>query len=300
MAKLVSVPAGVTRTIPPGASAENLNRSESSLMHCRFLHLVNVALALLAPLLSAHAEEFPSRPITVVIGFPPGGGVDISLRRYAELVGNRLGQRIVVENRPGGGGVVAAMAVKQAQPDGYTLLLAHSGSHATLQWLHKLAYDPIKDFSPITELFYFPLFMTVPGRIQAATVGEFVALARATPRGLTYGSQGVGATGHLLGSMVKIMSGAPLVHVAYPGGTQMNMDTVLGRIDSSFSTFNFMNEYRKAGKVKFLAVAMSERSPRVPDVPSMAEAGFPDANFTTWFGLVAPAGTPPAILAETQ
>jgi tripartite-type tricarboxylate transporter receptor subunit TctC len=140
--------------------------------------------------------------------------------------------------------------------------------------------------------------MTVPARIPATTVVEFVALARATSGGLTYGSQGVGSTGYLLGTMLKIMSGAPLVHVPYPGGSPMNMDTVLGRLDSSFSTFNFMNEHRKAGKVKFLAVALSERSPRVPDVPTMAEAGFPGIDFTTWFGLVAPAGTPADIVQK--
>jgi tripartite-type tricarboxylate transporter receptor subunit TctC len=244
----------------------------------------------------AHSEDFPSRPITVVVGLPPGGGVDVSMRRYAEVVGHRLGQRIIIENRAGGGGVVAAMAVKQARPDGYTLLLANAGTHATLQWLQELAYDPVKDFSPIGELYQFASFMTVPARIPAATVGEFVALARTTPGGLSFGSQGVGSTGYLLGTMLKIMSGAPLVHVPYPGGSPMNMDTVLGRLDSSFSTINFMNEYRKAGKVKFLAVASSERSPRVPDVPTMAEAGFPGIDFTTWFGLVAPAGTPADII----
>jgi tripartite-type tricarboxylate transporter receptor subunit TctC len=262
------------------------------------LLLTAFALAAMAAPCMAHAEEFPSRPITVVVGLPPGGGVDVSMRRYAELVGRSLGQRIIIENRPGGGGVVAAMSVKQARPDGYTLLLANSGTHATLQWLQELAYDPVKDYSPIGELYHFPSFMTVPARIPATTVGEFVALARATPGGLTYGSQGVGSTGYLLGTMLKIMSGAPLVHVPYPGGSPMNMDTVLGRLDSSFSTFNFMNEYRKAGKVKFLAVALSELSPRVPDVPTMAEAGFPGIDFTTWFGLVAPAGTPADIVRK--
>ena len=264
----------------------------------RFLLLAANALAGMAVPGPAHPEEFPSRPITVVVGFPPGGGVDVSMRRYAELVGRSLGQRIIIENRPGGGGVVAAMTVKQARPDGYTLLLANAGTHATLQWLQELAYDPVKDFSPVTELYHFPSFMTVPARIPAMTVGEFVALARTTPGGLSFGSQGVGSTGYLLGTMLKIMSGAPLVHVPYPGGSPMNMDTVLGRLDSSFSTFNFMNEYRKAGKVKFLAVALSERSPRVPDVPTMAEAGFPGIDFATWFGLVAPAGTPADIIRK--
>src|SRR6516225_9943619 len=170
----------------------------------RFLLLAANALAGMAVPGPAHPEEFPSRPITVVVGFPPGGGVDVSMRRYAELVGRSLGQRIIIENRPGGGGVVAAMAVKQARPDGYTLLLANSGTHATLQWLQELAYDPVKDFVPVTELFYFPAYMTVPARIPATTVGEFVALARTTPGGLTFGSQGVGSNGYLLGTMLKI------------------------------------------------------------------------------------------------
>jgi tripartite-type tricarboxylate transporter receptor subunit TctC len=269
--------------------------SSGPVMRYKFLPRTAVALAILALPWPAYAQDFPLRPITVVIGLPAGGGVDVSMRRYAEVVGRSLGQRIIIENRPGGGGVVAAMAVKQARPDGYTLLLANSGTHATLQWLQELAYDPVKDFSPVSELFYFPSFMTVPARIPAATV---VALARATPGGLTYGSQGVGSNGYLLGTMLKIASGAPLVHVPYPGGSPMNMDTVLGRLDSSFSTFNFMNEYRKVGKVKFLAVALSQRSPRIPEVPTMAEAGFPGIDFTSWFGLVAPAGTPADVVRK--
>jgi tripartite-type tricarboxylate transporter receptor subunit TctC len=276
----------------------HLDHDPGPLMLSNFLFRTTLALAFVAMPSTARLQDFPSRPITVVIGLPAGGGVDVSMRRYAELVGRNLGQRIIIENRPGGGGVVAAMAVKQARPDGYTLLLANSGSHATLQWLQELAYDPIKDFSPVSELFYFPAFMTVPSRIPTTTVAEFIALARATPGGLTYGSQGVGSNGYLLGTMLRIASGAPLVHVPYPGGSPMNMDTVLGRLDSSFSTFNFMNEYRKAGKVKFLAVALPERSARVPELPTMAEAGFPGTDFSTWFGLVAPAGTPADIVRK--
>jgi tripartite-type tricarboxylate transporter receptor subunit TctC len=247
---------------------------------------------------AAAAEPILSRPITIMIGLPPGGGVDVSLRRYVEVVGRNTGQRFVIENRTGGGGVVAAMAVKQAAPDGATLLLANTGTHATLQWLHDLPFDSLKDFTPVTELFYFPSFMTVPARITANNVKEFVELARTTPGGLTYGSQGVGSNSHLLGAMLQVMSGAPLVHVPYPGGAPMNLDTMLGRLDSSFSTVNFMSEYRKEGKVKFLSVALPERSPRVPDVPTMAEVGFPGIDISTWFGLVAPAGTPPDIIAK--
>jgi tripartite-type tricarboxylate transporter receptor subunit TctC len=268
-------------------------------------HLSKTALVNLAALALSFACGAPtvadpilSRPITIMIGLPPGGGVDVSLRRYTETVSRLTGQKFVIENRTGGSGVVAAMAVKQAQPDGSTLLLANTGTHATLQWLHNLAFDPLKDFMPVTELYYFPSFMTVPERIPAKTVAEFVALARSTPGGLTYGSQGVGSNSHLLGAMLGVMSGAPLVHVPYPGGAPMNLDTVLGRLDSSFSTFNFMNEYRKQGKVKFLAVALPERSSRVTDVPTMAEEGFPGIDVSTWFGLEAPLGTPPDIIAK--
>ncbi|MGZ3410614.1 MAG: Bug family tripartite tricarboxylate transporter substrate binding protein [Xanthobacteraceae bacterium] len=260
--------------------------------------MVAIALHSIVCITNAVAEPIVSRPITIMIGLPPGGGVDVSLRRYTEAVTRLTGQKFVIENRTGGSGVVAAMAVKQAQPDGATLLLANTGTHATLQWLHDLPFDPVKDFTPVTELYYFPSFMTVPERISANNVGEFVALARTTPGGLTYGSQGVGSNSHLLGAMLGVMSGAPLVHVPYPGGAPMNLDTVLGRLDSSFSTFNFMNEYRKQGKVKFLAVALPERSSRVTDVPTMAEAGFPGIDISTWFGLLAPAGTPPDIIAK--
>lgn len=268
-------------------------------MRCaRLLQMIVVVVLGALGTSAARAQAYPSRPITVVIGLPPGGGVDVSMRRYAEVVSRNIGQRIVIENRPGAGGAVGAMLVKQARPDGYTLLLANSGTHATLQWLQDLSFDPIKDFVPISLLYYFPAFMTVPARIPANTVEEFVALARATPGGLTFGSQGVGSNGHLLGAMLQIASGAPLVHVPYAGGSPMNLDTVLGRLDSSFSTFNYMNEYRKDGKVKFLAVALAERSSRVPDVPTMAESGFPGIDISTWFGLVAPAGTPADIVRK--
>ncbi len=246
----------------------------------------------------SQAQNFPTRPITVVVPYPAGGGVDVSIRRYADVVTRTIGQRVIIDNKPGGGGVIGAMAVKQAAPNGHTLFLAHQGTHSIMHHLQQIEYDPIKDFQPITLLYYWPAFLTVPASLPVTTVAELVELARRKPGGLTYGSQGVGSTGHILGAMLQMKSGAPLVHVPYPGGTPMNLDLLQSRLDIGFSTYNFMNQYVQEGKMRFLAVASEQRSHRAPDVPTMAELGYPGVDADTWLGLLAPASTPPQIVKK--
>lgn len=207
----------------------------------------------------------------------------------------------MVENRPGGGGAIAAVAVKQAMPDGLTLLVANVGSHAILPAMQPLGYDPLRDFSPITQLFYFPNFLIVPAHLPVDSVTDLLAWGQ-QQQGLSYGSQGIGSPGHLLGAMLaQGAAGSRLVHVPYAaGGGPMNMDVLAGRLDMVFSTYASMRSHAERGKVKFLAVASPQRSALLPQVPTLAEAGYPGIELESWFALVAPAGVPQRVVASLQ
>lgn len=251
---------------------------------------------------SAYARSQSQSPIKLVVPYAAGANSDVFTRALAQRVTELGGPVFVVENRPGGGGAIAAVAVKQAMPDGLTLLVANVGSHAILPAMQPLGYDPLHDFTPITQLFYFPNFLIVPARLPVDSVPDLLAWGQQQPQGLSYGSQGVGSPGHLLGAMLAHgAKGSQLVHVPYAaGGGPMNMDLLAGRLDMVFSTYASMRSYAEQGKVKFLAVASPQRSALLPQVPTLAEAGYPDIELESWFGLVAPAGTPPQAVASLQ
>lgn len=246
----------------------------------------------------AGAQAFPNKPLRIIVPFAAGANSDVIIRMIAQRVTDGGGPTVIIDNRPGGGGVIGAMAAKQAQPDGYTLFAANIATQSILPSMQELAYDPVKDFRPITQLFYFPTYLIVPARIPANTVGELMALAKRSPDGLSFGSQGIGSTPHLLGAMLQNASGAKLVHIPYPGGGgPMNIDVTAGRLDMVFSTYASLKQQRDQGKVKFLAIASSRRSAVAPELPTLSEAGFPGIELDSWFGLVAPAGTPDAVIA---
>lgn len=232
-------------------------------------------------------------PVKLVIPYAAGANSDVFTRALAQRVTEQGGPVFVVENRPGGGGAIAAMAVKQAPPDGLTLLAANVGSHAILPAMQPLGYNPLLDFAPITQLFYFSNFLVVPARVPVHTVSHLLEWAGQQAQGLSYGSQGIGSPGHLLGAMLA--QKAPqnrIVHVPYAaGGGPMNMDLLAGRLDMVFSTYASLQSQAAQGKVKFLALASARRSALLPQVPTMAEAGFAGVELDSWFGLVAPAGT---------
>jgi tripartite-type tricarboxylate transporter receptor subunit TctC len=256
------------------------------------------AFALLGLSHSANAQTFPAKPIRIIVPYAAGANSDVLTRAVAQKVTKQGGPTFVIDNKPGGGGVIGAMAARQAAPDGYTLFVANSSTHGILPALQKLPYDFQKDFQPITQLFYFANFLIVPGPVQANSVQELVALAK-TSGGLTFGSQGNGSPGHLLGAMLQQKSGAPLVHVPYAGGGgPMNIDVVAGRLDMVFSTWASLRSHQEQGKVRFLAVASAQRSPLTPNIPTMAEQGLPGVELDAWFGLVAPAGTPTAVVSS--
>jgi tripartite-type tricarboxylate transporter receptor subunit TctC len=244
----------------------------------------------------AQAQDFPSRPIKVVVPYQAGGGVDATLRRIVQKV-VEMGSQSVVENRGGAGGTIGAMAVKTAAPDGYTLLQGDHATHAANVTLIKdLPYDPIKDFQPITLLFVSRTVLFVPSSLPARSVKELVQMARSKPGGLSFASQGVGSGGHLVGAMLSKAIGAPLVHVPYKGGGAVRADILKGRVDMLFNNYASYHADVEAGSVRPLAVAAGERIRNAPNVPTMAEAGFPGVELETWFGLFAPAGTDPQIV----
>jgi tripartite-type tricarboxylate transporter receptor subunit TctC len=257
------------------------------------------ALLAIVPAITAQADEYPSRTITLIVPFPPGGSSDIVMRLLAQKVAESLKQTIVIDNRPGGAGNVAAMAIKNAPPDGYLLMMGHTGTHAINPSLYPdLRFDPVKDFQPITALISFNNILTVPEASPAKSAAELVALAKSKPEGLSYGSQGVGTGGHLLGELFAKHSGAKLVHVPYRGIAPAVTDTVAGRMDMLFASYVSTGPHVESGKLRILAIAGTQRHPRIPDIPTMPEAGFPEVQMEQWFGLFAPAGTPVAVIRK--
>ena len=253
-----------------------------------------------APGGAAQTAAFPSRPITVLVPFPPGGTSDLVTRLLAQKIGDSLKTNIVIDNRSGGGGVVAALAAKQAAPDGYTLFLTNNGLFAITPAISNtdLRFDAVKDFQPVTAIVKFPSILVVPAASPARSVKELVELARSQPNGLSFASQGVGSGGQILGEMLRLKTGVKLVHVPYRGAGPAMNDIVAGTVDMIFTSYVSAAGQIAAGKARILAITTPQRSPTIPDVPTTAEAGFPDIELDIWHGLVAPAGTPAAIVRK--
>ncbi|HUQ24096.1 MAG TPA: tripartite tricarboxylate transporter substrate binding protein [Burkholderiales bacterium] len=245
----------------------------------------------------AQAQSFPARPITLVVPFPPGGVTDPVARLIGTKISESTGQAFIVDNKPGGAGIIGAEAVKRAPADGYTLFFGHFGTHTVNQHIYaKLPYDPIKDFVAITPLISTHSILVVPVSSPAKTVKELVDLARARPGGLNYASQGVASGGHLLAEMFRARTAIPLNHVPYKGSAPAVQDILAGRVDLFFDALITSGPHVKDGKLRALAVASPQRVPLFPDVPTMAEAGFPNVELIVWFGLFAPAGTPQPVV----
>jgi len=257
-----------------------------------------VALVAASPGL-AQTDTYPSRPITILVPFAPGGSSDTIIRPIAAKAAEALGATIVIDNRAGAGGNVAALATKQAAPDGYTLFLANNGTLAINPALFPdLRFDPIKDFAPITLIASFPSVLVVPADSGARSVKDLADLAKTKPAGLNYASQGVGSGGHILGEMFRLKVGAPMIHVPYRGAGPAVTDVVGSRVDLLFTSYISAGEQARGGKLRILGWTAPKRSAVLPEVPTMAEAGFSDVDLEIWHGLVAPAGTPPAIVRK--
>jgi tripartite-type tricarboxylate transporter receptor subunit TctC len=252
---------------------------------------------LLALATGAFADDYPSHPITILVPFPPGGSADTVIRPVAQKVADNMKATIVIDNRPGGGGNVAAQAAKAAAPDGYTLFLTNMGVMSVNPMLYpEMHFDPVKDVQPITPIISFPHILVVPPDSPVKTVADLAALAKTKPGGLSFGSQSVGSGGHILGEMFKGRVGVPMVHVPYRGAAPAVTDIMAGRLDFLFTSYISIGEQAKAGKLRIIAIGGPKRIKEIPDVPTMAEAGYPGLDLVMWHGMVGPAGLPAPIV----
>jgi tripartite-type tricarboxylate transporter receptor subunit TctC len=260
--------------------------------------VVIAAAALLAPH-AASAQAYPTKPVRMVVPFPPGGSLDIAGRLIAQKLTEAWGQSVVVENKPGAGGNIGADLVAKSPADGYTILMGALSTHAVNPNLYKtMPYDAAKDFAPITLIAVTPNVLVVNASSPVNNVKEFIAYAKANPGKLAFGSGSNGSAGHLAGELFKVETGTDAVHIPFKGGAPATQALLAG--DTQFMFDNLANAMAqvKAGKLKALAVTTAKRSPLAPDLPTMAEAGLPGFDISTWYGFFAPAGTPPAIVAK--
>jgi tripartite-type tricarboxylate transporter receptor subunit TctC len=259
---------------------------------------LSAAVVLLALAGGALAQgAYPNKPITLVVGFAPGGGGDITGRTLAKQFGEYLGQNVVVENRAGAGGSIAGTYVAKASPDGYTLFQGNVGALTVAPHINsKLQYDPMRDFVPISLAVVFANVLVVHPSVQAKTLAEYVKEANARPGGMPYGSSGVGGAGHLAGELFRLVAKANLVHVPYKGGGPAMSDLLGGQIPSLFASAPTAVGPVKTGRIRAIATTGPKRSASFPDVPTIAESGYPGYEATNWYGLVAPAKTPKDII----
>jgi tripartite-type tricarboxylate transporter receptor subunit TctC len=244
------------------------------------------------------AQAFPGRTITIVVPYPPGGPIDTLARVIAQEAVPDLKQTIVVENRPGGSGLIASGAVARAEPDGSVLILGTSQTHATNQSLIKgWTFDAVKDFAPVAGVAAMPHVLVVRKDLPAANLGELVVLAKAKPGGLTFGSAGPGSGLHLAGELLKAKAGIDMLHVPFKGISPMMTELLAGRVDLSIAPLpGLVGQQIASGNVRVLGIASGKRTPQLPDVPTFAEAGVPGVEADAWSALFAPAKTPPATI----
>ncbi|BDG74751.1 Bug family tripartite tricarboxylate transporter substrate binding protein [Roseomonas fluvialis] len=263
--------------------------------------LLLAAAALPAAPRLATAQAWPQRPIRWIVNFPPGGAADILSRTLGEYFGNRLGQPIVIENRPGAGGMLGADIVAKARGDVHTVMISSAASHGIGPVLYaNVPYDPLADFTHIHSVGTFPSVLIVGPNVAAANVAELIALARARPGEITYGSGGNGTMNHLIGQLLARAAGINFIHVPYRGSAPAMTDVMGGQIPALMESVPTAMGNIRGGRMRPLATSEAERSPALPEVPTFAELGFPGVTSTNWFGFSAPAGIPPEIAARWE
>ena len=247
---------------------------------------------------AAHAQTYPSRPIRLVVPFAPGGTVDIVARVIGAKMGNDIGQQVVVDNRGGGGGVIGTDIVAKSRGDGYTLLI-HSAAIAYEPSLrNNLPYNVLKDFEPLTMIGSTPNLLVVHPSFAAKSAAELIAMAKEKPGAVTFGTGGIGSSSHLAVVLLQAMSGTSLNHVAYKGAGPALVEVVAGQINFMIATMPGAISQVKAGRLRALGISSVRRSPLVPNIPTIAESGLPGYEFIAWFGMLAPAGTPPKLVSQ--
>ena len=257
-------------------------------------------LAFLAALLlnaAAHAQAYPSKPVRLIVPFAPGGTTDVLARLVAQKLTDALGQQFIIENKPGAGGNIGTELAVKSPADGYTLVMSFDGTMAINPNTYaKMPFDPQKDLAAVANVAQVPLLIVVHPGVAAKTIVEFVALAKASPGRINYSSAGHGSTGHLTGELLRARAGIEIVHVSYKGGGQAVQDLLGGQIQMLVTALPTVEGHLKGGKLRALAFTSSRRVPGAPEVPTLAEAGYPGIEVLSWYGILAPAGTPPEIV----
>jgi tripartite-type tricarboxylate transporter receptor subunit TctC len=251
------------------------------------------AVVSLSPSPAAAQADYPNKPLRLIVPFPPGGSTDIIGRVVALRLGEKLGQQVIVDNRGGAGGTIGTEAAAKAAPDGYTLAVGTTSTHAVAPGAYsKLGYNPVKDFAPISLVAVTPYLLVVNAQVPAKTLAELVSLAKKQPGKLNYASAGAGSTTHLATEMLKDAAKIDVVHVPYKGNGPAEVAVLAGEVQVLFGSMPALLQQVKAGKLRPLAVGTAKRSPAAPEVPTVAEQGFPGFEAALWLGVVAPAGTP--------
>jgi len=259
--------------------------------------VLGLVLALVAAL--AAAQTYPTKPIRLVVPFPPGGATDILARDVAQKLTEAWGQSVIVDNRPGAGGNIGSELVAKSAPDGYTLEMGTVGTHAINASLYaKMPYDHVKDFTPVILVAGVPNVLVVNPSLPANSVAELIAYAKANPGKLNFASSGNGTSIHLSGELFKVMAGVQITHIPYKGSAPALQDLVGGQVQMMFDNLPPSLPQIKAGKLRALAVTSAARASALPDVPTLAESGLPGFEASSWFGILAPAGTPAPIVAK--
>jgi tripartite-type tricarboxylate transporter receptor subunit TctC len=274
-----------------------MNHSPSPRRHFVLAGLALAAVA--AAPLGANAQAYPAKPITVIVPFAAGGTTDILARVIGQALNKELGQSVIVDNRAGAGGNIGAQLAAKAPADGYTLFMGTVGTHAINQSLYKkLPFDPVKDFAPLTRVAMVPNLLVAHPSKPYKTVKELIAYAQKNPGKVNFGSSGSGSSIHLSGELFNALAKVDMVHVPYKGSAPAVSDLIGGQIDIMFDNMPSAIQHVRAGKLRPLAVTTAKRSPELPDVPTIAEAGVPGYEATSWFGMFAPAGTPAPVVAK--
>jgi tripartite-type tricarboxylate transporter receptor subunit TctC len=268
------------------------------LLCCAAVLLALAGGAFAQPTAKGPPSDYPARPIRLIVPFPPGGGTDITARTIAQKLTERWGQQVVVDNRPGANGTIGVDITAKSAPDGHTLTMI-SSSHAVNASLYaKLPYDLVKDLAPVTQATSQPYSLVVNPSVPAKSVKELIALAKAKPGILNYGSSGTGGLSHLSGALLASLAGINMVHIPYKGGAPALTDVIAGQIQMLFGTLLLTNPHVKAGKLRVLAVTTAKRTPAAPELPRMMEAGVAGYEVAQWYGVLAPAKVPPAIIGK--
>ena len=265
-------------------------------MRCRSA-IFFFALTLTLTAAAAAAQDYPSKPIRFIVPFPPGGGNDTMARTVGQKLTEAFGQQVVIDNRAGAGGIIGADMAAHSAPDGYTLFLGGVGSHGTNPNLNaKLPYDPVRDFAPISLIASAPMVVVVHPSVPAKSLGELIKLAKAKPGTLNFASNGTGGSSHLAAELFKMMAGVDIVHVPYKGLAPALIDLLSGQVQLMFSSTVAIIPQVRSGKLRALATTGARRLPALPDIPTAAEAGVAGCETGSWYGVLAPAGTPRAII----